>query len=423
MSDQLAILGGPPAVPEGTIHRQWPVIDDTDRQAVLRALEHDSLTAGSPEVAALLEEWNAWQGCRHSLATNSGTAALHMAVAAVGIEPGDEVITSAFSWTSTATCILHHNAIPIFIDIDPVTISLDPALIEGAISDHTKAVVVPHLHGLSADMDPILEVCRKRNLAVIEDCCQSHGATYHGRKVGTMGVAAAFSLNQNKNFSAGEGGLMSTDDEEVFQKAARLWQFGEVYKPDGTRDMNAHGMGWMYRTAGLPAALARAQLAKLDEYTRVFQENGRYLSKHLADIPGVEPPAEPEGYGHVYYNYAIRFQPEQAGVDMPAAQFREKVSAALNAEGVPVAQWWSIALPDMVLFQTKDGYGKGCPWSCLQSRQDITYENLALPETRRWLAEYALIRHLHAPNGLQVMEAYVAAFRKVFADLDKVLQV
>jgi dTDP-4-amino-4,6-dideoxygalactose transaminase len=427
MSEKLAIMGGTPVVPEGLIKRKWPVIDETDRAAVLRALEHDSLTAASPEVAALIEEWNAWQGCKHSLATNSGTAALHMAVAAVGIEAGDEVITSAFSWTSTATSILHHNAIPIFVDIDPVTISLDPALIEGAISDHTKAVIVPHLHGLSADMDPILEVCARHGLAVIEDCCQSHGATYQGKKVGTMGAAAAFSLNQNKNFSAGEGGLLSTDDDEVFEKAARLWQFGEVYRADGTRDMNAHGMGWMYRTAGLPAALARAQLAKLDDYTRIFQENGRYLSKHLAEIPGIEPPAEPEGYEHVFYNYALRFKPEQAGVDMPcyrsAAQFREKVSAALNAEGVIVQQWWSIALPDMVLFQNKNGYGKGCPWCCEHSRPDISYEGLALPETRRWLEEYALIRHLHAPNDLAVMERYIAAFDKVFSQLDLVLQV
>ncbi|MCE5239462.1 DegT/DnrJ/EryC1/StrS family aminotransferase [bacterium] len=422
MSDELALFGGTPAVPTDLVCRKWPVIDDTDRAAVLRALEHDSLTAGSPEVAALLEEWNAWQGCQYSLATNSGTAALHMAVAAVGIEPGDEVITSAFSWTSTATCVLHHNAIPIFIDIDPVTISLDPKLIEPALSDHTKAVIVPHLHGLAADMDPILDVCAKHGLSIIEDCCQSHGATYKGRKVGSMGAAAAFSLNQNKNFSAGEGGLMSTDDPEVFQKAARLWQFGEVHEPDGTRDMNAHGMGWMYRTAGLPAALARAQLAKLDYYTEVFQANGRYLTQHLAEIPGVEPPAEPEGCEHVFYNYPIRFKPEQVGVDMPARQFREKVSAALNAEGVDVRQWWGIALPDMVLFQSKDGYGKGCPWSCPHTRQDISYANLPLPETRRWLDEYALIRNLYAPNDLNVMEQYVAAFQKVFAQLSRVLQ-
>lgn len=422
MPEQLAIHGGTPAVPANLISRQWPVIDDTDRAAVLRALEHPSLTAGSPEVAALIEEWNAWQGCQFSLATNSGTAALHMAVAAVGIEPGDEVITSAFSWTSTATCVLHHNAIPIFIDIDPVTISIDPALIEPAISDHTKAVIVPHLHGLSANMDPILEVCAKHGLAVIEDCCQSHGATYKGKKVGTMGAVAGFSLNQNKNFSAGEGGIMSTDDPEVFDRGARLWQFGEVYRPDGTRDMNAHGMGWMYRTAGLPAALARAQLAKLDYYTQVFQENGRYLSRALAEIPGVEPPAEPEGYEHVFYNYPIRFQPAAAGVDMPARAFREQVSAALNAEGVPVAQWWSMALPDMVLFQTKNGYGKNCPYGCPLTRQDISYANLSLPETYRWLDEYALVRNLHAPNTLKGMEAFVGAFHKVFGQLDQVLK-
>jgi dTDP-4-amino-4,6-dideoxygalactose transaminase len=238
-----------------------------------------------------------------------------------------------------------------------------------------------------------------------------------------MGLAAAFSLNQNKNLSAGEGGFMTTDSDEVFDKAARLWQFGEVYRADGTRDMNAHGMGWMYRTSALPAALGRSQLAKLDYYTKVFQENGRFLSKALAEIPGVQPPAEPEGYEHVFYNYPIRFKPEEAGVDMPAAQFRGKLEAALNAEGVGVAQWWSMALPDMVLFQNKDGYGKGCPWNCPNTRQDISYENLPLPETRRWLAEYALIRNLYAPNDVSVMQKYVDAFQKVFGQLDKALSI
>lgn len=421
MSEALALHGGSRAVPEDLVDTRWPVIDDTDREAVVRALDWPSHTAGSPEVKKLIEEWSAWQGARYCLATNSGTAALHMAVAAVGVEPGDEVITSAFSWTSTATCVLHHNAIPIFIDIDPVTISLDPTLIEGAISDHTRAVIVPHLHGLAADMDPILEVCGRHGLRVIEDCCQSHGAKYRGAKVGTMGDVAAFSLNQNKNLAAGEGGLLTTDDEEVYESAARLWQFGEIRKPDGTRDMNAHGMGWMYRTAGLPAAFARAQLAKLDHYTHVFQDNARFLSSALAGIPGVEPPAEPEGYEHVYYNYAVRFQPGQLGLDLDAKAFREKVSEALNAEGVQVSQWWNIALPDMVLFQNKDGYGRGCPWACPHTRPEISYEDLELPETRRWLDEYALVRHLHAPNDRAVMEAYVAAFEKVFANLDAVL--
>ena len=214
--------------------------------------------AGAPEASALEKEWAQWLGTGYCLATNSGTAALHMAVASVGIGPGDEVITTPFSWTSTATCILHHNAIPVFADIEPRTCNIDPAKIEERITPSTKAILPVHLYGLPADMDPILDIARRHDLRVIEDCCQAHGAEYKGRRVGTLGDVAAFSLNALKNLSGGEGGLLVTNSEHTWQQAARVQQFGEQRLKDGTREYNAYGMGWMYRTTEMSAAFARS---------------------------------------------------------------------------------------------------------------------------------------------------------------------
>ena len=188
-----------------------------------------------------------------------------MAIAAVGVQPGDEVITPAYSWTSSATCILHHNAVPVFVDIDPATYNMDPAEIEAKITERTRAIVVVHLCGLAADLDAIMAIAERHHLPVVEDCCQAHGAEYGGRKVGTFGAAAAFSLNGQKLLSAGEGGLFVTRDREVWERAAAVQQFGEIRTPDGPRNPDAAGMGWMYRMPELTAAFARAQLGRLPE--------------------------------------------------------------------------------------------------------------------------------------------------------------
>ena len=232
---ELALFGGEPTVPFGTV-KPWPEVTEEDKQAVMAVLDRGVFWgAHAPEITALQEDWAQWLGTKYCLATNSGTAALHMAVAAAGVEPGDEVITTPFSWTSTATCVLHHNAIPIFADIDPLSYNIDPVKIEEKITPFTKAIIPVHLYGLPADMDPIMEIAERHNLVVIEDCCQAHGALYKGRKVGTIGHVAAFSLNGSKNLSGGEGGLFVTNDERRWQEAARLQQFGEARRPHRRR--------------------------------------------------------------------------------------------------------------------------------------------------------------------------------------------
>jgi dTDP-4-amino-4,6-dideoxygalactose transaminase len=197
--NSLAIHGGPKAVPDGTI-KEWPPITDVDRQFVLASLEQTNHAYG-PNCLDFEKEFAEWNGNRFAITTNSGTAALHMGLAACGCGVGDEVIVTAYSWSSSATCILHANAIPVFVDIDFNTINIDVQKIEAAITPRTKAIVVVHLHGLAVDMDAIMSIARKHNLKVVEDACQAHGAKYKGKKSARSATAAP-SASTRTNASA-----------------------------------------------------------------------------------------------------------------------------------------------------------------------------------------------------------------------------
>ena len=189
MQNKLAIHGGTPAVdPARITFHKWPPPLDADGEAlILEAVRQDNHSGGGPHVRQLEAEFAAWNGNRHCVATCYGGAALHMGIAGCGVGAGDEVITTAMSWTTSATCIIHHMAVPIFVDVDWDTMQIDAAKIEAAITDRTKAILVVHYWGIPTDMDAVLAIARKHDLKVIEDACQAHGARYKGHKVGTMG--------------------------------------------------------------------------------------------------------------------------------------------------------------------------------------------------------------------------------------------
>jgi len=415
---KLAVNGGEKTVPEGLM-KEWPVITEEDEKSVLAVLRSGHLSdADAPQTIALQKEWAEYVGVRYCLAVNSGTAALHMAVAAADVGPGDEVITTAFSWTSTATCILHHNGIPVFVDIDPVTYNINPDKIEEKITDKTKAILPVHLYGLPADMDIIMEIAHKHNLIVIEDACQAHGAEYKGKRVGSIGDMAAFSTQKSKHVISGEGGLFVTDNEEFYRKAARVQQFGENRREDGSREYNAYGMGWMYRTAEMPSALARTQFKRLDENIVIIRENCKYLTKYLSKIRGIKTPFIPNNRKSVFWNYKIGFVPSEVGIDMSPKEFAEIVVEALKAEGVNLTRWEFI-LPAMTLFQEQNGYGKGCPWSCSHARK-MEYNPDEYPEAKKAMESIIGIHGIFPPNGLDLMKYYVEAFRKVFDNLEDI---
>ena len=415
---KLALDGGPRAVPQGMI-KDWPPIDDIDRKMVLASLEQPHHAFG-PNCTELEKEYAAWNGNKYCISTNSGTAALHMAVAACGVGAGDHVLVSAYSWSSSATCIIHHNAIPVFVDIDFDTINLDVNKIEKAITPRTKAIIVVHLHGLAVNMDKVMAVSRKHKLKVIEDACQAHGAMFKGRKVGTMGDCAAFSLNQNKCLCSGEGGLFVTNNAEINNAARQVWNFGESSTPMQKRDFHAYALGWMYRNNDLTAAFGRAQLRKLDKYLAMGKRNGDLLLTSIKGLPCLIPPTEPRGHWHNWYNFTSRIDFDKMGYTGNRARFRDAVMKALNIEGVPVGVWQSYILPAMTVFQAKNAYGKGCPWTCRHgAASKVDYSPSKFPVALKHCdAHFGMTVPLRAPNGPNVARAVAKGFEKIFTNLE-----
>jgi dTDP-4-amino-4,6-dideoxygalactose transaminase len=383
----------------------------------------DSLTGGKhtfgPNCVAFQQEFAEWNGNRYAITTNSGTAALHMCVAACGCGTGDEVIVPAYSWSSSATCILQHNCIPVFVDIDFATMNLDLDKIEAYITPRTKAIIVVHLHGLSVDMDRISAIADKHGLKVIEDACQAHGALYKGRKVGTLGDCAAFSFNQNKSLCSGEGGMFVTNDKDILEAAKSLWSFGETRTPVESRDYHVYAMGWMYRNNDLTAAFGRAQLTRLDEYLAHQAANAGYLAEGLQDIPGLILPEVPDGHTHNWYNYVIRFDMEALGHAHDARAFRDRIIEALSAEGVPNGVWQHFILPAMTVFQARNGYGKGCPWECAHA-EPVDYGLSQYPVSQLHCDTHTCISMaLRAPNGPDIAKRTALGIRKVMSHLDQ----
>lgn len=418
----LAMFGGEPHVPSGLL-KPWPHITDADRAAVAEAVAvEDIRTQRTLQGEALAKEWAAFLGVKYSLPTNSGTSALHIALAAAGVEPGDEVICPAFTFWATAAAVLHQCAIPVFVDIEPDTFCLDPALVEAAITPRTKAIMPVHVHGMPADLAPIQALCAKHGLRLIEDACQAHGAEYGGQKVGSIGDGAGFSTQQSKCLTTGsEGGLYVTNDEGMFVRGSHLIYFGERVVPgkeSETQEYNARGLGWMYRGDVFGQAFCRSQLARLAQSNAVRAENAARLTARLSQLPGVRCMVEPEGRKSAWYNYVVGVDPKPLGLDLDGDAFRQKVMRALGAEGVPVHQWQRMPVPAQDVFQHQTGFGKGWPWSQVEER--YTYAGDDYPVAQDFIARHFYVPGIWPPNGEAWIDAACGAFEKVWAKIGQV---
>ncbi|WP_166462832.1 DegT/DnrJ/EryC1/StrS family aminotransferase [Amycolatopsis acidicola] len=417
----LALFGGTPVAPKG-IDENWPEVTETDIAAVTDTLRSGRLSwMNDDQVRELEREWAGYTGTAHCLAVNSGTAALHAAVAAAGIGPGDEVIVPALSFLASATCVLHHQGIPVFADVDPVTFTLDPSDVEHRISRRTKAIIAVHLHGLPADMAAVSEIARRHGLVVIEDAAQAHGATVDGVRAGALGDLGAFSIMAGKNLAtAGEGGLLTTNDTGLRNRADAVKMFGETIDPDGHRDYHAHTLGWNYRFSSILAAFTRSQLARLDTYIDETRAGANRLTGTLSELPGVLPPVVPDGRTHVYHHFRVRFDPAQAGLDVAPGPFRRVVGEALTAEGIPVIGYQNRPLPGQRLFAERVGYGRGCPWTCGHTARTVEYRPEEYTSTLAVISGSLLVGSRLCPASFRdpaAISAYEDAFVKVFGRL------
>jgi dTDP-4-amino-4,6-dideoxygalactose transaminase len=267
--------------------------------AMSRVMESGQYVLGE-EVQTFEQEFAAYSGAASGIAVNSGTSALHLALLAAGVAAGDEVITVPFTFVATVAAIGYIGARAVFVDIDPATYTMDPAQLEAAITSRTKAIVPVHLYGQPADMDPILEIARRHDVAVIEDACQAHGAKYKGRPVGSLGDAACYSFYPGKNLGAyGEAGMVVTSDREIERKVRMLRDWGQERKYH-------HVMkGFNYRMEGLQGSILRVKLRYLDAWTDARRTHAVEYRQLLANT-GLEAPVEADYARHVYHVYAVR---------------------------------------------------------------------------------------------------------------------
>lgn len=433
-ASELAIFGGTPVLREED-HRTWPQVEEEERKAVLTVLERGILSGGgAPESRAFEREFAAFVGTKYALLTHSGTSALELALLAAGVKEGDEVIVPAYTFIATPLSVMYAGGIPRFVDVSPETGNIDPELIEAAIGPRTKAIMPVHVHGCPADMDRIMAIAKKHDLLVIEDAAQAHGARYRGKGAGTFGIASGFSMQASKNLSAGEGGVLVTDDEGLLERANQIRSFGQNItlaqrdRFDPTRALDGRPLvseriGHMSRGNEMQAAVARAQLAKLPARTAALQANARRLFARLSELPGIRPFGEPEGVESVFHKVRVGFDVAAAGIQVAPRRFRDVLIRALEAEGVNAVLWQDHTMLEHPLFQRFEGFGQGFPFSRAEDPEALraSYDPSKYPVSRALLDSSVVLFSQTRPLIAQtpeVVDRYADAFAKVWARRD-----
>jgi dTDP-4-amino-4,6-dideoxygalactose transaminase len=322
------------------IRLAYPIIEDDEKRAVIEALESGQLAQG-PRVAAFERAFAEYVGARHAVAVSSGTAALHLSLLLHSIGAGDEVIVPAFSFAATANTVLHVGARPVFVDVLDHDFGIDVAQVEAAITPRTRAVVAVHLYGQPCDIEAVAAICSRHGLALIEDAAQAVGASVGGRRTGTFGTGA-FSLYATKNLQTGEGGMITTGDDAIAERARLLRSQGER-----TRYVTEEA-GYNYRMTEMAAALGLAQMPKLDARNAARRANAARLTELLKSNDGVITPCELPGRHHVWHQYTVRVR---AG-----REARDRLQASLRERGIESAVFYPAPIHRQPLYQ-RLGYG------------------------------------------------------------------
>lgn len=422
MSEQLALLGGPrmiardfsrynPYGPEEAAAAK-AVVESGVLSKFIGAWTEDFF--GGSRVREFEQAWAGYFGVRHAVSVNSATSGLMVALGAVGVEPGDEVIVSPWTMSASATAILVWNAIPVFADIDPATFNLDPASVEKSITPLTRAIVVPDIFGQAADLDAIMAIARKHNLKVVEDAAQAPGALYHGRYVGTIADIGVFSLNYHKHIHTGEGGMCVTNDAALADRMQLIRNHAEAVVAGKETGNFANLVGFNFRMGEIEAAIGLEQLKKLKRVAASKSAVGSRLTEGLAGLKGLKTPMVCNDCTHVYYIYALTVDEAGLGVS------RDRLVEALKAEGVPGVMRGYVNIHLLPIYQRKIAYGsKGFPWVPEIYKGNVSYAKGICPVAERL--------HAAAMIGLQPClheyteadtDLVIAAFRKVWRGLE-----
>ena len=410
MAEKLAIDGGTPVRDEP--RPRWPIYGEEEIQLIAEILRAGNTHFNRSWVSAAFEErFAAWNGSKYAFCCNSGTSAIHMALAAVGVGPGDEVIVPPRTFIGTVSPVLYQNAVPVFADIDPKTHNISPDAIRDAITDRTRAIIPVHLSGIPCDMEEIMALSGEHDLFVIEDCAQAHGAEYKGRKVGTFGPVNAFSMQDSKIINtSGDGGMVTTDNEEyaAFCREFRNHGFLSTLSLDDLHIYIHPRMGYNYRMTEIQAAIGLKMMDRADAYIQQRRENAAHLTEGIREIPGLVPMYEPPDCKGTYYVYYATLKLEEFLVD------RDQFVRALQTENIAVRIGTSAELYRQELFQKRAAHS----WDSRIYDGDASYEGTVCPVAHKVGRETFAVE-LAPPATTEEMADVVKALRKVAAGYRK----
>lgn len=422
MTQRLALFGGPKAFDENVM--RYNTMGKEEASAAKKVVESGVLSQylgewdpdfyGGPKVKEFEHRWSDHFRVNHSISINSCTSGLMVAVGAIGVEPGDEVIVSPWTMTATATSILVWNAIPVFADIEDETFNLDPVSVEGNITPYTKAIVVTNIFGHAARLNEIMSIAKKYNLKVIEDNAQAPNALYHGKYTGTIADIGVFSLNYHKHIHTGEGGVSVTDNDKLAERMQLIRNHAEaVVEGKGVTNL-VNMIGFNFRMPEMEAAIGIEQLKKLQFFVEEKVELANMLNDGLKDLKGLRIPIVKENCTHVYYSYPLIVDDNRTGVA------RDKIFEALKAEGIPALANKCVNLHLLPMYQRKIAYGSnGFPWTAEVYKGNVSYEKGICPvsesmdESRFMTIGITLFKF-----DEQKIQKITNAFQKVWDNLD-----
>src|SRR6267142_2290838 len=400
----LALLGGKPIRTKP--FTRWPIFGKPEEKRLLRTLHSGKWgRLHGPEVAEFERGFAAMHGCKHGIAVVNGTVSLRIALLAAGIRAEDEVIVPPYTFFSTASAVIEANAVPVFADIDLDTFNIDPKAIKSSITSRTKAIIPVHFAGQIADMDAIMAIAKQHRLTVIEDAAHAHGASCQGRPAGSIGHMGSFSFQSSKNLTCGEGGIITTNDDELAEACRSIHNCGRV---TGGIWYEHHVISGNYRLGEFQGSILNCQIDRLEEQTRARDDNGKYLSSLLGDLPGLHMQRRPAAVTrHSYHLFMLRLDPALFGAS------RDAVLRALEAEGIPCSGGYGFSLPDQPLFRNK-AFGPYLP----AASATLDYRKSRCPNSDQICQECIWLEQNLFLGSRADMDDIAAAFERIYKHRD-----